>query len=501
MTTDTENWIKNCKRCIHRKTTTQKAPLTNIRTSFPLELVCMDYLTLEKSGSYQYILVITDHFTRLAQAIPTRNMSARTTAQAFFDNFVTYYGIPFKIHSDQGGSFEGKIIKELCDITGISKSRTTPYHPMGNGMTEKYNRTLLDMLGTLQPEQKSKWKDHVRPLIHAYNCIRHESTGHSPYFLMFGREPHLPIDLLFGINRPEKQTTNKYVQEMKERMEKAYELARTTADKAREKQKHHYDIKAKEVDLKEGDKVLVKVVAFDGKHKIADRWEEEPYVIIRQLNNNIPVYEVKKINGKGRKRTLHRNLLLPVGHLPSYNTDQKKDKPKPKRLHQKQKPQANIDTNKEDKFQSDSESDSDTIIMEVPVPQSSDHIPSDVDESVDNEEEEISTDDQGEPEVDGSVQEQSASETASSVGHESDGDADSGSRDESDDNADPPLRRSARDRKPPQWLGDYVVHSVQEEHKPPWKEKVDFLKELLDSGQCSGRESEIVSAIISIMKS
>ena len=238
------------------------------------------------------------------------------------------------------------------------------------------------------------------------------------------------------------------------------------------------------MDLKEGDKVLVKVVAFDGKHKIADRWEEEPYVIIRQLNNNIPVYEVKKVNGKGRKRTLHRNLLLPVGHLPSFNTDQHKEKPKPKRLHQKQKPQAIIDQTEEDMYQSDSESDSDTIIVEVPAPQSSDHIPSDVDESVDNEEEKISTDDQDEPELDGSVEEQSASETASSVGHESGEDADSGSRNESDDNADPPLRRSARDRKPPQWMGDYVVHSVQEDHKPPWKEKVDFLKEMLDTGQC-----------------
>ena len=234
MTTDTDNWIKNCKRCIHRKTTTQKAPLANISTSFSRELVCMDYITLEKSESYQYIMVITDHFTRLAQAIPTRNLSVRTTAE---HSSITYYGILYKIHSDQGSSFDGKILKELYDITGISKSRT-PYPPMGNDMTEKYNRILLDMLGTLQPEQKSKWKDHIRPLTHAYNCIRHESIGHSPHFLMFGREPYLSIDLLFGINRPEKQTTNKYVQEMKERMEKAYELARTTADKAREKHKN-----------------------------------------------------------------------------------------------------------------------------------------------------------------------------------------------------------------------------------------------------------------------
>ena len=119
---------------------------------------------------------------------------------------------------------------------------------------------------------------------------------------MFGREPHLPIDLLFGITREEKQTTTKYVEEMKQRMKKAYELVQTTADKARHKQKQQYDVKAKEVDLQEGDKVLVKVVAFEGKHKIADRWEEEPYVILRQMNNNIPVYEVKKLHGKGRKR-------------------------------------------------------------------------------------------------------------------------------------------------------------------------------------------------------
>ena len=507
MANDIEHWIKNCKRCIHRKTTTQRAPLTNIRTSFPLELVCMDYLTLEKSGTYQYILVITDHFTRLAQAIPTRNMTARTTAQAFFDNFITYYGIPYRIHSDQGGSFEAKIIQELCEITGMTKSRTTPYHPMSNGMTEKYNRTLLDMLGTLQPEQKSKWKDYVRPLIHAYNCIRHESTGHSPYFLMFGREPHLPIDLLFGITREEKQTTTKYVEEMKQRMKKAYELVQTTADKARHKQKQQYDMKAKEVDLQEGDKVLVKVVAFEGKHKIADRWEEEPYVILRQMNNNIPVYEVKKLHGKGRKRILHRNLLLPIGHLPAFDTDHKeKEKEKPDRLHQRQDKRADTNTHLEDEYHSDTDSDSGTIIGEVPAPHQTDHIPLDVEESVSEEEEEVSDND--EPEVDGSVdQEESTSETASSQGHESDGDTGSENREDSrsdsdvNDTDDPPLRRSARDRKPPQWMGDYVVHSMQEEQKPPWKEKVDYLKDLLDTGQCKGRESEIVSAIISIVKS
>ena len=125
----------------------------------------MDFLTLEKSlGGFQHMLVITDHFTRYAMAVPTRNQTARTTAEAFFNNFIDNFGLPKKIHSDQGANFEGKLIKELCNITGMKKSRTSPYHPSGNGMTEKFNRTLLDMLGTIEPAKKSDWKSYVSPI-------------------------------------------------------------------------------------------------------------------------------------------------------------------------------------------------------------------------------------------------------------------------------------------------------------------------------------------------
>jgi transposase InsO family protein len=92
----------------------------------------MDFLGLETSkGGYQYILVITDHFTKYALAVPTKNTTARTTAEAFLNNFVVHYGFPKRIHSDQGANFEGKLIKELCELAGMTKSRTTPYHPQG----------------------------------------------------------------------------------------------------------------------------------------------------------------------------------------------------------------------------------------------------------------------------------------------------------------------------------------------------------------------------------
>ena len=94
----------------------------------------MDFLTLERSkGGYHHILVITDHFSRFAVAVPTKNLTAKTTAEAFYDNFITNYEILARIHSDQGENFDGNIIKELCTITGMRKFRTTPYHPLGMG--------------------------------------------------------------------------------------------------------------------------------------------------------------------------------------------------------------------------------------------------------------------------------------------------------------------------------------------------------------------------------
>ena len=89
----------------------------------------MDYLSLEadKSGTKD-ILVITDDFTKFAVAIPTPNQKARTVAKCLWENIMVHYGIPEKLHSDQGPDFESRTIRELCHVAGIHKVRTTPYH-------------------------------------------------------------------------------------------------------------------------------------------------------------------------------------------------------------------------------------------------------------------------------------------------------------------------------------------------------------------------------------
>ena len=173
-----------------------------------MELVCIDFLKLELSkGGIQNVLVVTDHFTKYAQAYPTQNQTATTTAKVLFDNFFVHYGFPRRLHSDQGRNFESKTIQQLCHLAGVHMSRTTPYHPMGNGIAERFNSTLLNMLGTLDPDKKVDWKSHIGSLVHAYNCTKHDSTGISPYYFMFGRHPRIAVDLALGRESVEIHTT------------------------------------------------------------------------------------------------------------------------------------------------------------------------------------------------------------------------------------------------------------------------------------------------------
>ncbi len=199
MTLNIEQYIKTCGSCFTRKTLPQKsAPLSHITSNGPLDLVCIDFLSLEPdTKGIANVLVITDHFTRYAQAFPTKDQRAVMVAKVLVEKFFVHYGLPSHIHSDQGRDFECRLIRELLGMLGIRKSRTTPYHPQGDPQPERFNRTLLSMLGTLDPANKSKWSQYIPQLVHAYNCKKNEATGYSPY-LLFGRESRLPIDVCFG---------------------------------------------------------------------------------------------------------------------------------------------------------------------------------------------------------------------------------------------------------------------------------------------------------------
>ena len=141
--------------------------------------------------------MVTDHFTKLPHAFPCANQTAKQVAKKLWDSVFCVYGFPERIHSDRRANFESNLIAELLHLAGVAKSHTTAYHPMGNDGTERFNRTLGNMLWTLPLRAKQHWPEQIQALTFAYNATLHETTGHAPFFLMFGCVPRLPVDIMF----------------------------------------------------------------------------------------------------------------------------------------------------------------------------------------------------------------------------------------------------------------------------------------------------------------
>ncbi|XP_060738507.1 alpha-2-macroglobulin-like protein 1 [Tachysurus vachellii] len=234
MKKDIDDYVKNCHRCVVGKTSEPNscAPLGSIRTSEPLELVCIDFWSAEvKEGKSVDVLVVTDHFTKMAHAFPCQNQSAKQVAKRLWNDFFLVYGFPKRIHSDLGANFESKLIRELLTMAGVDKSHTTPYHPMGNGIAERFNRTLGNMIRTLPPKVKSKWPQMLQQLTFCYNCTEHETTDVVDY--------------------------KDFVSKLKKDLREAAHIARMHTLKEQERHGRLYNRKVKGCPLAVGDRVLV----------------------------------------------------------------------------------------------------------------------------------------------------------------------------------------------------------------------------------------------------
>ena len=249
MKKDIEHFVRH--QCVCRAQRTQSkpavAPLVSIRSASPLEPVAIDFLHLEKaSNGCQYILLITDHFTRFTQAYATTNKSALTAAKKLFGGYIPRFGIPARLLHDQGREFENQLFHHLEKFCGMVRSRTSPYHPMTNGACERMNSIVSQMLRTLPEKEKKKWPEKLNYLMFIYNSTQHSTTKMSPYFLMFGREPVLPIDFKLTGNSTRTLTITTYrdyVRDYESRMQEAYYLVNKFSNDAKDKSEQRWKMR------------------------------------------------------------------------------------------------------------------------------------------------------------------------------------------------------------------------------------------------------------------
>lgn len=316
---DVRDYVRNCRRCIVAKTVEPegRALLGSITSTRPMQLVCIDFWSAEDFRNKSIsVLVVTDHFTRMAQAFPCKDQTAKQVAKVLWDRYFCVFGFPEQIHSDQGTSFESELISELLRVSGIKKSHTTPYHPMGNGSVERFNRTLGDMIRALTPDKKVDWPRRLQTLTFMYNCIVSESTGYAPFYLMFGRVPRLPIDVLFRtvLNDSNVTSFDKYVESLTTDLEEAMVIAQEHATKAHNRHAKLYNRRVKGSAIEVGDRVLIANRTERGKRKVADRWESPVYTVVDK-NTDTHTYRICD-TVTGLVKVVHRNLLMSVNFLP-----------------------------------------------------------------------------------------------------------------------------------------------------------------------------------------
>uniref|UniRef100_A0A667XMX4 Integrase catalytic domain-containing protein n=1 Tax=Myripristis murdjan TaxID=586833 RepID=A0A667XMX4_9TELE len=295
-----------------------RAPLLPIESSYPLETVAMDYLSLGRAGDhYQYILVMTDLFSRYSWAVPTRDQTAVTTAKALWHNLIQTWGCPERILSDRGAAFESAVMAELCQLYGCSKIRTTSYHPQGNGACERFNQTLLSLLRSLDETDQQQWPAKLPALLQAYNNTEHSCTGLTPHFVLHGRHARLPVEMATGA--PHNRTRHSlegWVQSHHQTLLRAYQHVAAQTRQRQQQDKARYDSKVKHVPLLPGERVLLRNFRRHNQGKLAPRWQSTPYVIVCQMRPHQPVYKIRPEGKEGPERTIHRNNIRPCPFEP-----------------------------------------------------------------------------------------------------------------------------------------------------------------------------------------
>lgn len=307
---DIAEYVKGCPTCQKTERRGKKrAPLQPLPIQGePFQRIAMDIIgPLPKTRrGHEYILVICDYATRYPVAIPLKRFTAVEVAEQLVDTFAQY-GIPKEILTDQGTNFTSKLLAELYGLLGVRALKTAPYHPQTDGLVERFNQTLKNMLRRVLVEDKRDWDRLLPYVLFAYREVPQASTGFSPFELVYGRDVRGPLDVLqeeWASPKTESDSIVEYVLKVKTRLELAKEMVERNMTEAQEDQRKWYDKKARETQLQPGDKVLVLLPTSN--HSLFAQWQG-PYLVRRALGK--VNYEVVIPERRRPHVVFHVNLL------------------------------------------------------------------------------------------------------------------------------------------------------------------------------------------------
>ncbi len=303
-------WCAACRECqLVNPPATAKAPLRPLPLmEVPFERIGMDLIgPLERSArGYRFALVLVDYETRYPEAVPLRYISAKSVAEALF-RLISRVGIPKEILTDQGMAFMSRTLKELYELLGIKSIRTSVYHPQTDGLVERFNRTLKNMVRKFVKEEAKNWDKWLEPLLFAVREVPQASTGFSPFKLLYGRQPRGVLDVVKESWEEGPSNSRNEIQYVLDLRGKLHTLGRLSMEnllQAQDRQTRLYNRGTRLRQFTPGDKVLVLLPTSSS--KLLAKWQG-PFVVTRRVGELD--YEVKRTDRGDACQIYHLNLL------------------------------------------------------------------------------------------------------------------------------------------------------------------------------------------------
>lgn len=311
MSQDSRLFVRTCAVCSKNKKANMKARagLGCYTAGYPGERVHLDILGpfVPSERGNRYVLMVVDQFSKWVECYALPDQTAETIARAFFSGYVARFGPPLQLHTDQGKNVDGNLVQAFCDLLEISKTRTTPYRPNSNGQVERYNRVVLQFIRCFLDGKQKGWDKYLDELGMSIRATVNRITGFTPNMLFLNREVHMPIDLVMGVARANREVKEpaEYLQDLQARVKETYVQVRERLKSNQIRQKRLYDTKLVQQSYQVGDLVykLDSSSKVGSSKKLRQVWAG-PFLVVEVLS---PV--LYRIESRKAKNVIHHDRL------------------------------------------------------------------------------------------------------------------------------------------------------------------------------------------------